>query len=151
MALTCAVMGCHHEGAIRVDLSTGTPRFIIEHQGWPRPFWTPRVTEFAIASEEDGPIWQLESIDSRGLAAKQLVIEYGRVPAGFAQVYPEGGLRPRSLQTRRNYFVAAGGQRAVYRIVFAMPITGWTPILPNATPKLREPDRMDITTTQPAG
>ncbi len=145
----CTTFGCSHEGIVRVDLQPDPVRFIIDHAGWPRPFWSPRVTEFAIASEEDGPIWQLQSIDEFGLAARNLIFDYGRVPAGFVQIFPEDGRRPTSLRTHRTYFVAAGGPNAVYRIVFAMPVSGWTPVLPVVPRNPREFLPANPTTTQP--
>lgn len=129
---------------IQIDMTTMPVRFLINHKGWPRPLWTPRVTEFAIASEDDGPIWQLEAADELGRPARDLAIIYGQVPAGFVQTFPEDGLRPRMLATRRTYFVAAGGADSLYKMVFAMPVSQWEPILP---PRPVEPQA----TTQPEG
>lgn len=134
LALVLATPGCHQEGSIEIDLKANPVVFIVNHRGWPRPFWHPRVTEFAIGSEEDGPIWQLESSDEFGQPANNLEITYGQIPKGFVQLFPEGGLRPRRLLTHRTYFAAAGGPRSLYKMVFAMPLTRWTPTSPTTEP-----------------
>ena len=89
--------------------------------GGPRPFWFPRVTEFAVASEEDGVLWQLESIGSEGEPADSLAFIYGSPPQGFRQLDPVQGTAPKSLVSNRSYFVAATGPNAVYRVAFALP------------------------------
>lgn len=130
--------GCSVEGRIDVDASALPSRFHIHQKGWPAPFYIPRITEFAIASEEDGPIWQLEAESGKGVMARNLAIEYGILPTGFVQVYPEGDQKPTALRTGRTYFVAAGGPKAIYRMVFALPVESWRPISP--TPAQKEPD-----------
>lgn len=130
LVLTMTV-GCAVEGPIQVDSTAEPVRFIVDHRGWPRPFWSPRITEFAIASEADGPIWQLESADAIGVPAKQLAFLYGEVPPGFVQLFPEQARRPIRLKPSRNYFVAAGGPKAVFKMVFAVPVDGYTPVLPD--------------------
>lgn len=142
--------GCAVEGPIEVDSTTEPVRFIINHRGWPRPFWSPSITEFAIASEEDGPIWQLESADGAGVTARQLAIVYGQIPSGFVQAFPEQAKDPAKLKPGRNYFVAAGGPKAIFKVVFAVPIDGYAPELPDfgnvgATTMPAEP------TTRPTG
>lgn len=134
LAFLLPIEGCQHEGVIEIDLKARPVKFLIDHRGWPRPFWYPRVTEFAIASEEDGPIWQLEAADETGQPARNLEITYGLVPKGFVQIFPEGGLRPRKLVTHRTYFAAAGGPRSLYKMVFSMPLTSWAPISPTPEP-----------------
>jgi hypothetical protein len=121
--LTFAVTGCGRPEAIEVDLSSMPVRFVIDHSGWPRPFWWPRVTEFAMGSEEDDLLWQLEATDSRGELAHKLAFVYGEVPPGFAQVFPAVGRCPRPLTPGRSYYVGAAGPKAVYRSVFALPIS----------------------------
>lgn len=123
--------GCAVEGPIEVDSTTEPVRFIINHRGWPRPFWSPDITEFAIASEEEGPIWQLEAATGQGVKARQLAILFGRVPSGFVQTFPAQAEKPRRLKPGRNYFVAAGGPKAVFKVVFAVPIDGYTPEMPD--------------------
>ncbi len=135
LALSFPLAGCQQEGVIEIDLRAKPVKFLIDHRGWPRPFWYPRVTEFAIASEEDGPIWQLEAADETGQPARDLEITYGLIPKGFVQILPEGGLRPRKLVTHRTYFAAAGGPRSIYKMVFSMPLTNWSPIPPTPEPK----------------
>jgi hypothetical protein len=125
--------GCHHVGVIEVDVTTQPPRFIVDQHGWPKPFWWPRVTEFALASDEDGAVWELRSESSRGKAARQLAFIYGETPVDFVQVTPEKSARPRALVPGRTYFVAAGGPSWVYRIVFALPVNYWTPVGPPPT------------------
>ena len=116
-----ALPGCGPE-TVDVDLSCRPVRFIIDHQGWPRPFWWPRVTEFAIADSKDELVWHLRSSDPGGELARQLAIIYGRVPPGFEQVFPQKGNGPVPLQRDRNYYVAAAGPSAVYRMVFSLPL-----------------------------
>jgi len=129
-ALVCLVLACltfsgcsNQEGTIDVDLSVSPPRFIIEHQGWPRPFWWPRVTEFAIGSNEDDLLWQLQAADDFGELACGLAFVYGQVPAGWQQVFPAEGARPKPLAAGRSYYVGAGGPKSVYRVVFALPLS----------------------------
>ena len=119
--VAATVSGCQKPQAVDVDLSTKPARFLINHHGWPRPFWVPRVTEFAIATEQES-IWQLESTSERGTSARELAIVYGEVPDGFRQVFPEDNDKPKELQQHLTYFVAAGGKKALYRIVFSLPV-----------------------------
>ncbi len=113
--------GCNQPGTIEVDTTTRPVRFIVDHQGWPRPFWRPRVTEFAVASEEDGLLWQLESVRSEGEPADQLAFIYGKPPPGFRQLHPHEAAAPKRFVGGRSYFVAATGPNEVYRVVFALP------------------------------
>jgi hypothetical protein len=114
--------GCRDPETIQLDFTSHPVRFIIDHRGWPRPFWWPRLTEFAIATEEDGAIWQLQAPVDDGPLARNFVITYGEVPPGFMQVFPEKQDPPAPLRTGRRYFVAAAGPASVYRMVFSMPI-----------------------------
>lgn len=99
-------------------------RFIVDHEGWPRPFVCPRVSEFVIASDEDGTVWELESEDSKGIAARELAFVLGEAPPGFRQVSPENNARPKPLTPGRTYYVAAGKPKGVYyRMVFALPLS----------------------------
>ena len=116
-----ALIGCGEPGAIAVDLSSTPVRLIINHQGWPRPFWWPRVTEFAIANDRDELVWQLASTDPAGLPAHQLAFVYGRVSPGFHQLFPVDAAPPPPLRPGRSYYVAAGGPRSLYRMVFSLP------------------------------
>lgn len=125
--------GCQQAEVIEVDVTAHPPRFIVDHHGWPRPFWWPRVTEFGIASEEDGALWELRSASTGGEAARQLAIVYGEVPPGFVQVTPDKSAKPAPLVQGRTYFVAAGGPSSVYRIVFALPVDYWTPLRSSPT------------------
>lgn len=118
--------GCQSVGVIEVDVTAQPPRFIVHHQGWPAPFHWPRVTEFAIASEEDGAVWELRSASSDGEPARQLAFIFGEVPPGFFQLTPDKAARARPLVVGRTYFVAAGGPSYIYRIVFALPVDTWT-------------------------
>jgi hypothetical protein len=122
--------GCQRDGVIEVDVTAQPPRFIVQHRGWPAPFHWPCVTEFAIASEEDGCVWELRSAADGGEPARQLAFIYGEVPPGFVQLTPEKAARPRALVAGRTYFVAAGGASHVYRIVFALPVDYLTPVRP---------------------
>ena len=72
----------------------------------------PRVKEFAVASAEDGVVWQLECGASGGLMARDLAILYGRVPSGFVQVSPAAGKAPAPFVRGRSYYIAAGGDDA---------------------------------------
>lgn len=119
--------GCNRPGAIDVDLTSHPVRFLIDHQGWPRPFVCPRVTEFAVASDEDGAVWQLAAESAEGIPARELAIVYGELPRGFVQIVPASGQPPR-LMEGRTYYVAAGGPRSVYRIVFALPLERGMPL-----------------------
>ena len=115
--------GCGDPEPVQVDLSERPIRFLIDHHGWPRPFWWPRVNEFAIADDKDELIWHLKSSDPRGELAHQLAFVYGRVPPGFYQVFPEKDKAPSELRRDRTYYVAAGGERALYRMAFSLPVT----------------------------
>ena len=105
-----------------MDLSSRPIRFIIYHQGWPRPFWWPRVNELAVADNQDALIWHLKSSNAQGELAHQLAIVYGRVPPGFYQVFPEGDKAPAPFQRDRTYYIAAGGDHAIYRMAFSLPV-----------------------------
>ncbi len=124
--MSCLVFpGCIKPGPIEVDLSSKPVRFVINHQGWPRPFWWPCVNEFAIATGEDDKgelLWHLESTDSVGEPAHYLAFIYGRVPRGFRQVAPEGERAARPLEHGKVYYVAAGGRGALYRMAFSLPV-----------------------------
>ncbi len=128
-AVGLVLCGCNRPGAIDVDLTSHPVRFLIDHRGWPRPFMYPRVTEFAVASEEDGAVWQLAAESAEGVPAKELAIVYGERPRGFVQTVPTSG-RPPRLMEGRTYYVAAGGPRSVYRIVFALPLERGMPMPP---------------------
>jgi len=114
--------GCSKPQTITLDFSSAPVRLIINHAGWPRPFMCPRVNQFAMASNEDGAVWELESDDPGGVAARQLAMIYGEVPPGFHQITPAGTARAPALVAGRTYFVAAAGPESVYRIVFALPL-----------------------------
>ena len=120
--------GCQRDGVIEVDLTAQPTRFIVHHRGWPAPFHWPCVTEFAIASEEDGAVWELRSATEHGEPARYLAFIFGEVPPGFVQINPERAAPPRPLVAGRTYFVAAGGASHVYRIVFALPVDSWSPV-----------------------
>ncbi len=120
--------GCHRSNVIEVDLTTPPPRFVIDHHGWPAPFRWPRVTDFAIASDEDGAVWELRSEKMEGVPARMLAIIYGELPPGFLQVTPAKGARARPLVPGRTYYVGAVGPSSVYRIVFALPVGYWEPM-----------------------
>jgi len=113
--------GCGPE-PIDVDMSSSPVRFFIDHRGWPRPFWWPRVTEFAIADDRDELVWHLQADDETGRLAHKLAFIYGREPPGFHQVFPLEGAPPPPLVRGRTYFIAAGGPRAVYRMAFSLPV-----------------------------
>lgn len=118
-------VGCSRSGPIEVDVSSRPICFIIDHKGWPRPFWWPRVTEFVIASDETEAgelIWHLKSIGATGELARELAFTYGRAPPGFYQVFPAGEQAPEPLERGRVYYVAAGGKDTVYRMVFSLPL-----------------------------
>lgn len=124
------ISGCQRDGVIEVDVTAQPPRFIVHHRGWPAPFHWPRVTEFAMASEEDGAVWELRSSSPDGEPARQLAFIYGEVPPGFVQLAPDKAARVHPLVVGRTYFVAAGGPSHVYRIVFALPVDTWTGFQP---------------------
>ena len=121
-ASALTLSGCSDPQTITLDFSSNPLRLIIDHRGWPRPFMCPRVTQFALASNEDGAVWELESDDARGVPARQLALIYGQVPPGFHQITPSGSVKAPVLLSGRTYFVAAGGPRSIYRIVFALPV-----------------------------
>jgi hypothetical protein len=141
--LGLAVAGCSGEGTIEVDLTEIPPRFIVDHHGWPRPFWWPRVTEFAIGSEKDDLLWHVQAVSSRGELTHRLAFVYGRVPPGFTQLYPENGVPPKPLKTGRSYYVGATGPKAAYRVVFALPESAYVRPSPRGagrrTPARRQP------------
>ena len=121
-ALIAATAACNQPQKISVDLSGPEPRFIIDHQGWPRPFWTPGVREFAVGtSEPSEPLWELRATTLRGRPADELAIVYGDVPIGFEQVYPPGGASPRPMVVGMNYLVAAAAGHHLYRLVVGVP------------------------------
>ena len=118
-------MGCNRPGAIEVDLTSAPVRFIVDHRGWPRPFWWPRVTEFVIAGGEGESgelVWHLKSTSTSGELAHQLAFIYGRVPPSFYQVFPNGDQVPQPLERGQVYYIAAGGKKTIYRIAFSLPV-----------------------------
>jgi hypothetical protein len=121
--LSWAAVGCSRPETVEVDLSATPARFVIDHAGWPRPFWWPRVTEFAIGSEEDDLLWQVQATSAEGELAHKLAFVYGEVPPAFMQVSPPPGKAPKPLIGGRAYYVGAIGPKAVYRAVFALPIS----------------------------
>ena len=76
-----------------------------------------------MGSEEDDLLWQLRATDDRGQLAHKLAFVYGEIPPGFEQVFPAVGRSPRPLTAGRSYYVGAAGPKAVYRSVFALPIS----------------------------
>ncbi|MCG8404311.1 MAG: hypothetical protein MI923_03840 [Phycisphaerales bacterium] len=120
--LVTGLSGCADPTAIDVDLSADKPRFTIDHADWGWPFRWRRVSDFALASEEEGLLWEIRSTDPDGCSARQLAIVYGDVPAGFYQVAPEENARPARLRSGRTYYVGATGTSSVYRAVFALPV-----------------------------
>lgn len=118
-----AAGGCGGPGTIDTDTTSTPVRFIVNHHGWPRPFWWPRVTEFAVGSEEDDLVWHLQATDSLGALTHNLAFVYGEAPPGFQQVYPPAGVMPKPLAPGRSYYVGATGPNAVYRVVFALPLS----------------------------
>ncbi len=149
LCLTLGGAGCGDPTAIAVDLSADKPRFVIHHVTWGWPFRWPRVQEFAIASNEDGALWDIKSIDEAGVPARELGIVYGEVPPGFAQVSPEQDARPKPLVGGRMYFVGATGPESVYRTVFALPIGMLGP--PPDRPLPQTPKRQNVETPKPEG
>ncbi len=107
---------------IGVDLTADHPRFVFHHPTWGWPFRWPKVSELAVASDEDGLLWKLEATNPAGQAAQELVIVYGEAPDGFSQVEPQGNARPKMLTRGRVYYVGATGPGAVFRAVFALPV-----------------------------
>ena len=117
-ALIAVFAACNQPQEIGVDMSGPQPRFIIDHQGWPRPFWTPGVREFAVGTTEpDEPLWHLRATVSRGRPADELAIVYGTIPVGFEQVHPLDGAPPRPMVAGINYLVAAAAGDHLYRLV----------------------------------
>lgn len=124
LSIGCTVAACNQPQQIQVDLSADRPRFIVDHHGWPRPFKIPRVTEFAIGTEDDSQVnWHLKSSLPSGEPADNLAFVYGQVPPGFYQVVPKEDEAPKPLEPGHNYLVAAGGDEQVYRIVLALPVS----------------------------
>jgi hypothetical protein len=106
-------------------LSSTPVRFIIDHAGWPRPFGWPRVTEFAVASDQTAGgelVWYLKSVSEKGELAHRLAFIYGRVPPDFYQVFPKEGRAARPLEPGRVYYIGAGGDEVVYRMAFSLPV-----------------------------
>lgn len=141
LLLTTVSSGCSKPQTITLDFSSAPVRLLINHQGWPRPFSCPRVTQFAMASNEDGAVWELESDDPGGVAARQLAMIYGEIPPGFHQITPVGSARAPALISGRTYFAAAAGPRSVYRIVFALPLDTLEAIRGGAIPSGRQSSR----------
>ena len=128
--------GCVRPEPVEVDLSARPVRFVINHTGWPRPFWWPRVTEFAVATgcdDEGELLWHLKSSSAAGELAHYLAFIYGRVPPGFHQVAPESGRVAKPLERGRTYFVAAEGKGALYRMVFSLPVESNELVHPRVT------------------
>ena len=119
--LVASLSGCTDPSTIEVDLSADKPRFTIDHTAWGWPSQWPRVNDFALASEEDGLLWEIRATDPDGCSAHQLAIVYGDVPTGFYQVAPGENARPPRLRCGRTYYVGATGSSSVYRAVFALP------------------------------
>jgi hypothetical protein len=132
--------GCIEPEPVQIDLSSNPIRFIIDHQGWPRPLWWPRITEFAIASEEDGQIWELHTEGSKGVLAREIGIVYGEVPPGFYQTFPELNKHPARLEMGRTYYVASGGSKALYRLAFSLPVERGIPFHAVRQPTTSHPD-----------
>jgi hypothetical protein len=130
--------GCARTETIGIDLTTTPIRFIIDHDGWPRPFWWPRITEFAIATEE-GDVWELRSEAQDGVLARNIGIVFGEVPPGFYQTFPEGNLHPVRLDMGRTYYAAAGGPKSIYRLVFALPVERGIPAEVGRKPTTSQP------------
>ena len=123
LTLCAAAFGCHDPTTIDVDISGENPRFVIHHRTWGWPFLWPRVDAFALASEEDGRMWELEARLPEGVPARDLVFEYGKIPADFRQAFPPKDSRPRKLTGGRNYYIGATGPNEErYRMVFALPM-----------------------------
>ncbi len=122
-ALALCVFGCHDPTVIDVDFSDETPRFLIHHRTWGWPVLWPRVNAFAIASDEDGKMWELRSRLPEGVPARDLVFEYGETPTEFRQTFPIHDARPRRFSGGRNYFIGATGPNDErYRMVFGLPM-----------------------------
>ncbi len=130
---------------IGVDLTADHPRFFFHHPTWGWPVLWPKVSELAVASDEDGLLWKLEATDPGGVAAQELAIVYGEAPDGFFQVEPQNNTRPRHLTRGRVYYVGATGPGAVFRAVFALPVGRYGPAprsdwAPSSQPADRAPD-----------
>jgi len=127
--------GCGASDRIAIDLSAPTPRFILNKPTWGWPFRWPMVNALAIASKQDGALWEIRTTDPDGLAAHRLAIIYGQIPPGFYQVVPDDNAHPPPLRAGRNYFVGATGPDATFRAVFALPIqAGTAPPPPDLPP-----------------
>lgn len=125
LASCTALSGCAQLQSVDIDLTSTPVRFIIDHVGWPRPFGWPRVTEFAIASNQTEAgelVWYLKSVSEKGEFAHRLAFIYGRVSPGFYQVFPEEGRSAKPLEPGRIYYIAAGGDEVVYRMAFSLPV-----------------------------
>jgi hypothetical protein len=110
-------------GTIEVDLSAAQVRFIIDDRyGWQGLFRRPKVTNLAIASQEDELLWELRAVAAAGEPTDRLAFVYGQVPPDFEQVFPKGGASPKPLVAGRSYFVGVTGPREAYRVAFALPV-----------------------------
>lgn len=147
----CLAGGCADPTQIIIDHSSEMPRFIIHHPGWGTPATWPRVQEFAIASDEDGSLWELKSTDPQGVPADRLAIIYGQTPDGFFQAHPAENARPRPLLRGRTYYLGANGTAGSYRGVFALPLVPHRPVPePDLIPGARREPEPFAPTTAPA-
>jgi hypothetical protein len=147
LIISCCLIagaGCNSEYTVEVDLSAPEPRFIFDGRTWGWPFRWPRVNALAIGADEES-MWEIESVDPKGVPARQFAIVYGELPEGFVQTHPKQNLHPKRLTQKRNYFVGAGGpNNEIFRTVFALPVHAAGPV---ADPNF-EPERQRMTFPQ---
>jgi len=126
-----------HEMEMRREGNVAT--FVIPEHDWFAPFSKPTINEFVVASEEDDVVWRLRAEAETGVSARGLAVTFGAPPAGFTQIVPEETSRPKPLVPGRNYYVAAGGETNVYRVIFALPVL-MSPAQPGPTSAPAEED-----------
>lgn len=140
--LILASAGCRSTWPIEADLSAASPRFEMHGRTWGWPVRWPHISAFAIGADDES-LWEIETIDQKGVPARQLAIVYGEVPEAFVQNHPPNNARPKPMVPGRSYFVAATGPNdEVFRTVFAVPIgplgappeSDWTPDAPRSKP-----------------
>jgi len=115
-------VGCHQSNQIDITLEGERPILTLRAARWDADFQPTLVSGLAIATEGEA-IWEIETSDPTGVPAADLVIPYGELPRGFVQITPPDR-GPRPLRRGETYYIGATGpDDAVWRAVFALPVS----------------------------
>jgi len=116
------IVGCQQPNQIDITFEDEQPILTLRATRWDAGLQPTLVTGLAIASEREA-LWEIESSDPSGVPAADLVIPYGELPRGFVQLTPSDR-RPRPLRRGVTYYIGATGpENAVWRAVFALPVS----------------------------